>query len=170
MDSNPNSILPCIPQHNPSATLPIHGTSDIEDDNNNKANEAVKKKPHVTQVQMPTGQLINLIHVVSTTPAEHEISISDTEEDSDEWHAFCPDIYHKKIIQMMVSHLNAHPMIHGYSAPTRDRICYWAVKEMYLYCVKNELSEVWAYMWENWYRPGRWELWACSVHKDLPVL
>ncbi|KIK55056.1 hypothetical protein GYMLUDRAFT_133009, partial [Collybiopsis luxurians FD-317 M1] len=96
---------------------------------------------------------------------------SDTEEDnSDEQHAFCPDIHREKIIQMMVNHLNAHPMIPGYSVPTRDRIRYWAVKEMYLYCVKNELREVWVYMWENWYRPGRWELWAHSVHKDLPVL
>ena len=39
-----------------------------------------------------------------------------------------------------------------------------------LYCVVNDLREVWAYLWGNWYRPGRWELWARSSHEKIVVL
>ncbi|KAJ6542145.1 hypothetical protein DFH09DRAFT_848348, partial [Mycena vulgaris] len=30
--------------------------------------------------------------------------------------------------------------------------------------------EAWTYLWENWYRPGRWELWARSQHPEIPRL
>ncbi|KAJ7048676.1 hypothetical protein C8F01DRAFT_1276477 [Mycena amicta] len=30
--------------------------------------------------------------------------------------------------------------------------------------------KVWAYLWENWYRLGRWELWARSAHPTIPRL
>ncbi|KAJ6505492.1 hypothetical protein C8R45DRAFT_1051083 [Mycena sanguinolenta] len=41
---------------------------------------------------------------------------------------------------------------------------------MYTFCVKHKLPEVWAYLWENWYRRSRWELWARSVHAEIPVM
>ncbi|KAI9104887.1 hypothetical protein DFS34DRAFT_573088, partial [Phlyctochytrium arcticum] len=43
-------------------------------------------------------------------------------------------------------------------------------QNMYNYCEDNDLPEVWAYLWENWYRKGRWELWARCVHEEIPVL
>ncbi|KAJ6449111.1 hypothetical protein C8R45DRAFT_849909, partial [Mycena sanguinolenta] len=43
-------------------------------------------------------------------------------------------------------------------------------KQMYTYCFKNDLPEAWAYLWENWYRRGRWELWAWSEHPEIPRL
>ena len=58
----------------------------------------------------------------------------------------------------------------GYSAPTPAGLQEWAVKQMYQFCCKHELPEVWVYLWENWYRAGRWEIWACSCNPCIPVI
>ena len=83
---------------------------------------------------------------------------------------FCPLDYRDDIIKMMENHLCAHPLIPGYSAPSSAGIRQWAVKEMYGYCERHDLREVWAYLWENWYRHGRWELWARSCATAIPRL
>lgn len=49
----------------------------------------------------------------------------------------------------MEQHYCTHPVIPGYAAPD---------------------PEVWAYLWENWYRKGRWELWARAAHDMIPIL
>jgi len=72
---------------------------------------------------------------------------------------------------MMERHFCAHPLIPGYSAPTPEGIKSWAVKQMYGFCVHNDLPNLWAYLWENWYRHGRWELWARSGEpREIPHL
>ncbi len=69
---------------------------------------------------------------------------------------FCPAIYRDAIIKMMEKHYCAHPLIPGYSHPDAEGIKHWAVQSMYNFCVKHDLPEVWVYLWENWYRKGRW--------------
>ncbi|KAG1874931.1 hypothetical protein F4604DRAFT_2008937 [Suillus subluteus] len=69
----------------------------------------------------------------------------------------------KKVIALIKHHFCAHPLIPGYSHPSAVGIHQWAVKQMYTFCKENNLREVWAYLWENWYRRGRWELWARAV-------
>lgn len=71
---------------------------------------------------------------------------------------------------MMEQHLCAHPLILGYVHPSPTGIREWAVKQMYNFCVANDLHELWAYLWGNWYRSGHWELWACSGYPKIPVL
>ena len=44
---------------------------------------------------------------------------------------FCPDQFCKAIVNMMEEHLCAHPLIPGYSHPSRAGIHEWAVKQMY---------------------------------------
>lgn len=83
---------------------------------------------------------------------------------------FCPVDFRKTIIDMMERHYCAHPDIPGYAAPEAAAIKRWAVQQMYTFCHNNGLPELWAYLWENWYRSGRWELWARSVHELIPVL
>lgn len=83
---------------------------------------------------------------------------------------FCPPEHRQSILDMLEQHYCAHPAIPGYAAPNPAAIRRWVVKQMYGFCMKNELPEVWAYLWENWYGKGRWELWACSVHYQIPVL
>ncbi|KAJ7732044.1 hypothetical protein DFH07DRAFT_871091 [Mycena maculata] len=83
---------------------------------------------------------------------------------------FCPSDLRKDIIVMMETHFCAHPLIPGYAPPNPPGIKRWAVKQMYEYCVNNDLPEVWAYLWENWYRDGRWQLWARAPHPQIPRL
>jgi hypothetical protein len=96
-----------------------------------------------------------------------------SEEDSNEKHArrtFCPPEHRQSIVDMLERHYCAHPSIPGYAAPNPVAIKRWAVQQMYGFCIRNEIPEVWAYLWENWYREGRWNLWARSAHKLIPVL
>ena len=104
--------------------------------------------------------------------AEKEREVSDEDEDNGApgRRTFCPPLYREPIINMMERHYCAHPSIPGSSPPDAKLIKQWAVQRMYDFCVKHELPEVWVYLWENWYRKGRWELWARSAHKLIPVL
>ncbi|KAJ7223374.1 hypothetical protein GGX14DRAFT_310039, partial [Mycena pura] len=70
----------------------------------------------------------------------------------------------------MHQHSLAHPLIPGYCAPTATAIHYWAVKQIYEFCVEHAYPGLFAYLWENWYRSGRWELWARSAHPTIPRL
>jgi len=83
---------------------------------------------------------------------------------------FCPEEHRQPIINMVERHFCAHPLIPGYCHPTPAGIREWAVREIYGYCVANDLREAWAYLWENWYRRGRWELWARADCEEIPVL
>ena len=51
-------------------------------------------------------------------------------------------------------------LIPGYCPLNPTDIRKWAVHHMYHYRQDNDLQEVWAYLWENWYRVDRWPLWA----------
>ncbi|KAJ7586328.1 hypothetical protein C8J56DRAFT_787434, partial [Mycena floridula] len=52
----------------------------------------------------------------------------------------------------------------------KQRVQMTAHEALYNFCVKFNMQAVWAYLWENWLRPGRWELWARSGHSDIPIL
>ncbi|KAF9021704.1 hypothetical protein BDZ89DRAFT_1163620 [Hymenopellis radicata] len=80
---------------------------------------------------------------------------------------FCPKEYRTEIAGLIERHYCAHPFIPGEAHPSTAAIYEWAVRMMYAYCVERDLREVWAYLWENWYRPGRWELWARSTCPEM---
>ena len=105
----------------------------------------------------------------STNP-EPVDNVSDNDKTSNGQRMFCPKVHREKIINMIENHYCAHPLIPGYAPPSPAGIKKWAVQQMYSFCTTHELPEVWAYLWENWYRKGRWELWARSVHPQIPVL
>jgi hypothetical protein len=92
------------------------------------------------------------------------------EESSDEERVFCPEQQRKPLLLMMEHHSNAHPLIPGEHAPTPDGVFHWAVNQAYSFCSSRGLPELWAYMWESWYRPGRWELWARAPYEKIPIL
>jgi len=104
---------------------------------------------------------------------QREASIIDEDNEDNEKHrrcTFCAPLYHGAIINMMEQHYCAHPSIPGYSLPNPKLIKKWAVQRMYNFCERHRLPEVWVYLWENWYRAGRWELWARCAHKLIPRL
>jgi SWIM zinc finger len=41
---------------------------------------------------------------------------------------------------------------------------------MYEFCLQNDLSQVWAYLWNQWYTPDQWVLWARSANEAIPWL
>ncbi|KAL0564139.1 hypothetical protein V5O48_017915 [Marasmius crinis-equi] len=83
---------------------------------------------------------------------------------------FCPQELREPVLAKVMEHRNAHPLLPGKSAPTAEGIYSWAVKKMYQFCKDEDLPEMWAYLWENWYRPERWKLWARSVVPEIPRL
>jgi len=104
-------------------------------------------------------------------PELHTSDIAITSNaNNDDKHTFCPVEHRQPIISMIERHYCAHPLILGYSSLSPEGIREWAVKQMYSYCVDHDLREVWAYLWENWYRPGRWDLWARSCHPEIAIL
>jgi len=83
---------------------------------------------------------------------------------------FCPPDLREVVIGLIERHFCAHPLIPGYSAPDPLSIRHWAVKQIYKFCQDHDLPELWAYLWENWYRADRWGLWAHSAHPEIPRL
>ncbi|KAJ7810341.1 hypothetical protein B0H13DRAFT_1504446, partial [Mycena leptocephala] len=45
-----------------------------------------------------------------------------------------------------------------------------AVLDLYQYCFKNNLSQVWAYMWNRWYCSKQWPLWSRAACEAIPRL
>ena len=130
----------------------------------------------IGQVIQGTGFQISIPATRLPTIVEQDDSetVDDINDDDDKEkegrHTFCPPLYCEAIINMMERHYCAHPSIPGSSPPDPKLIKRWAVQCMYDFCVKHERPEVWVYLWENWYHTGRWELWARSAHKLIPVL
>ena len=56
------------------------------------------------------------------------------------------------------------------SAPSSEGIKKWAVKKIYQLRETHDLPNLWAYLWENSYRSGRWELWMWWVVPEIPLL
>lgn len=85
---------------------------------------------------------------------------------------FCPKEYRGTIIEKIRRHACQHPLIplqldNGDTATlSADEIHEGCVRDMYAYCFANDLSQVWAYLWNCWYTPSKWALWArasCSL-------
>lgn len=79
---------------------------------------------------------------------------------------FCPFQHCLPIIQLLSKHFCLHPLLperHG-QPRNSDDIYSDSVHEMYCHCRNNQLREVWAYLWTNWYSPDKWELWARSAY------
>ncbi|KAJ3741760.1 hypothetical protein DFH05DRAFT_1573067, partial [Lentinula detonsa] len=84
--------------------------------------------------------------------------------------SFCPLDLRHSVLAKIEAHRVAHPSIPGYAAPSSEGIYHWAVKQMYSFCRDYDLRGLWAYLWENWYRPARWRLWARAVIPEITIL
>lgn len=87
---------------------------------------------------------------------------------------FCPKNFRGAIIERFRMHLHQHPEIPINDATrtllTAQKIYTGAVKDMYQYCFNRDLSQVWAYLWNRWYSPPQWKLWARSANPAIPRL
>lgn len=79
---------------------------------------------------------------------------------------FCPLLQRKPVLRIYAKTASQHSLLperHGEARSAGD-IHRDAVSEMYYHCRANNLTEVWAYMWNSWYRKDRWCLWARSAY------
>jgi hypothetical protein len=160
--------LPPSTQTLPSSSIAINSTADKENNGRPPADthRTIQGAGFILRLA-PTPDA----PTTGPNPKKWSDDVNDSEEGEGKGrHTFCPAIYRESIIDMMERHYCAHPMIPGYAAPDASAIKRWAVRQVYGFCERHMLSEVWAYLWENWYRKGRWELWACSVHDMVPIL
>ncbi|KAJ7453245.1 hypothetical protein B0H11DRAFT_1741442 [Mycena galericulata] len=75
---------------------------------------------------------------------------------------------------MFRTHLHQHPSFPQNDPEERyisaEEIHKRAVREVYQYCFEKDLSQVWAYMWNQWYSPKEWPLWARASCDAIPRL
>jgi SWIM zinc finger len=86
---------------------------------------------------------------------------------------FCPAVHRAAIKNKFVIHFHQHPEIPFDAQGTHlsaSEIHEGAVFDMYEYCRQHDLSQVWAYMWNCWYNPTQWLLWARSAALGIPRL
>lgn len=85
---------------------------------------------------------------------------------------FCPAPHRLTIMRLFAKHASQHPLLperHG-QPRTAELIYRDAVQEMYQHCEANRLCEVWAYLWNSWYSPEKWKIWARSAYAaSIPV-
>jgi len=71
----------------------------------------------------------------------------------------------------LLAGLTFHHFVWQHTAQlTATEIHEGAAFDMYTYCRKYDLSQVWAYMWNCWYSPKQWPLWARSAAPEIPRL
>jgi hypothetical protein len=189
---DPNSIkirLPALHLTRSSQTIPTVGTSVVGSTLDVTANSAMDTRDNISgsiltcsrrdsSVAGTFSAADNTMKLTIRIPAPSTIRHSGTENESDAddettngRRTFCPVEHRDAVVQIMEQHFCAHPLIPGYSAPTPEGIKAWAVKQIYEFCTLRDLPNLWAYLWENWYRRRRWELWACSGNpEEIPCL
>lgn len=99
---------------------------------------------------------------------------SDGEKKSaDKTYTFCPSIHRGQILRLFTKHFVRHPLFPHVEHPgdsSADSIRRQCAYEMYQHCFDRGLTEVWAYMWNCWYAPSRWVLWARSASERISRL
>jgi hypothetical protein len=106
-------------------------------------------KARVTGVAVPKVAKVQKATMNLDEANVDEAASSSSEDEEDEGkqrtrHTFCPARYREPIISMMEKHYCAHPLLPGYAVLTREGIRYWAVLQIYKFCVEHGLPEVWA--------------------------
>ncbi|KAJ3979858.1 hypothetical protein F5890DRAFT_1632026 [Lentinula detonsa] len=118
---------------------------------------------------LPTTRNIPPVPPTSSTQHSNDPSVKEEVDTRTTW-VFCPPELREAVINKMDAHRHAHPLIPGYADPSPEGIYLWAVRRMYKFCIDHDLRELWAYLWENWYRPLRWKLWTRSPSLEIPRL
>jgi hypothetical protein len=99
------------------------------------------------------------------------------EEDAPDWffeegevksqdptYVFCPAPHRRQILHLFTKHFCQHPLFpERDGAKSADCIRRDAVMEMYQFCYQRGLREAWGYLWNCWYSPKMWKLWARST-------
>ncbi|KAG6848015.1 hypothetical protein H0H93_004170 [Arthromyces matolae] len=86
-------------------------------------------------------------------------------------YVFCPAPHRKQLLRLFTKHFCQHPIFLERDGQwDASRIWEQAVFEMYDFCFRRGLREVWGYMWTSWYSRKIWSLWARSTSPYLTRL
>lgn len=112
---------------------------------------------------------VDQIHgTLSLLDKPREITMEEKKSRSKDPHyQFCPLEHRLPILRLIAKAHALHPLLperHG-ALCTAGQIYRDSVLEMYTHCKRNDLREVWAYMWNSWYNPSKWTLWAHSAYE-----
>ena len=83
----------------------------------------------------------------------------------------------KDITSLFLTHLRWHPFTHLpiFTEVDMSRIDIRAIwreqmTEMHEMCKRLGESWAWEYLWNHWYRPQRWKIWARAVCREVPII
>ncbi|XP_006462497.1 hypothetical protein AGABI2DRAFT_119353 [Agaricus bisporus var. bisporus H97] len=86
-------------------------------------------------------------------------------------YVFCPAAHRRTLLHLFTKHFCQHPIFDEVDGPwDSKKIRREAIWEMYNFCQRRGLAEVWGYMWASWYSPAMWKLWARSTSPLLSRL
>ncbi|KAK7206714.1 hypothetical protein BZA70DRAFT_112439 [Myxozyma melibiosi] len=77
------------------------------------------------------------------------------------------------IVSMFTRHYYLHPLIPDSNGAfsTADEIHRQCATEMYDWCRERNAFRLWGYLYNNWYKPEEWRIWARSGNPDaIPML
>lgn len=160
------SFFPLHPRIDPAASnAPIEDTED--DDNTNDVEDGDDESNLIKQVD----KLMNENEQDSEDGPDYMFDIDETIS-PDPNYVFCPATHHKQILHLFTKHFCQHPIFPERHEKSLDakQIRWESVFEMYEFCKKCGLREVWGYMWACWYSPKMWKIWARSTSTYLCVL
>ena len=87
---------------------------------------------------------------------------------------FCPKEHRSILVEKFRVHFHQHPSIplndEKGTLLTAREIYAGAVHDIYQYCFTHDLSQTWAYLWNRWYTPAQWALWARSAAEGISRL
>lgn len=141
--------------------------SGSDTDSEIETEDALISRAQVSHATKPTSE---------TDSEADDSDMSDTEDapewqfetgeikSKDELYTFCPAPHRAQILRLFSKHFCRHPFFSDRNGThhTATQIRYLCVYEMYYFCKRRGLREVWAYLWNSWYRADMWCLWARS--------
>ncbi|KAJ7656928.1 hypothetical protein DFH06DRAFT_1328467 [Mycena polygramma] len=150
------------------------GVSAVYPDDNEEGEGVLDEEEPGTQLPKPSQTCVPPIFVIKHGDARHPVWPNPPKIRKTALPDFCPKEFRSEIIEMFRTHLHQHPRIpqNNLEEPylSAEEIHRRAVKHMYDFCYANELSQVWAYMWNRWYTPKQWPLWARDSCDAIPCL
>ncbi|KAJ7577132.1 hypothetical protein C8J56DRAFT_1007246 [Mycena floridula] len=176
---NPTRANQCFPFIDPQFKPPGHPDKNKHEggqlpEDTGTAQPILHERPWALSIRIPrptlTVEPTLTIRIPGRAEEEDKDDDDSGEDEEDTKRTFCALEHRTKILTLVEKVYCAHPLIPGYAASNPKAIHEWGTKILYNFCVSEDLREVWAYLWENWLRPGRWELWARSANAEIPVL
>jgi hypothetical protein len=160
------SFFPLQPRNDPAAS-----SATVEDDGDTDDDMDGEDEDSESNLLEQVNKLMNENVQDSEDGPDYMFDVDETVSPDPDY-VFCPATHRKQILHLFTKHFCQHPIFperHEKSLDT-NQIRREAVFDMYDFCKKRGLREVWGYIWACWYSPKMWKLWARSTSTYLSRL